>query len=1839
MMKFKSKLSLVLLMILSFIVLMGATTSLLVRRDAASAKAETIKTETTSWYDVSYDDTSLTILLSANLSDYSELNKDAALKLKDTIVEAFRSLVMEKLLGGSTAAGISAGARSAGIPMPIEAPTGDSVLGEYAEKLRERLSEKGDDDFYEFEKYLNGEYDSVIKYAVSQYIEKHPELEKSEIEKKIEEATKEVQSIVEEVIDEVAVSDSRIEENKEDLKSENTKQSDKVKEDITKVVEEGGKVTLSVTELLSMLRSLTVNDIEIYSNGKFHISGIKQLLSSLPKLSEIAKTEDGNMRFDFQVSMDTTMGKSEFKLTVGFKGDCTNVRRIAKFIADHIDIVSVDGKYNVKITLPDAFGAALARLANSDAIPDEIKHNVFAMFGKTGNELLEDFKTNYTYDQILEYVKSTDFRKIFASLIDAEKIKSFLNGYDVDLSEFSQEKIDKFINDVFGYLKKISENQSVDGIKDFLKGLGINGMPEQLEKAAQKFFDLLKEIDFEYWNAETFKEFINDETAFNAKFDELIQRATNSETARKIYDKLVGYIEKFFNKLPETLKESSILDLYNGKGEILWDGIFNIDVKGTLTSILNKIAPYMDSFAEGEGSYADKVQSLIDTWFDGEMTVERNVSLNVTASNIYKVEYAVKSKTVKTGLLPAGADVKYFADMKEANGRKIVAWVDGEGNVVEGMPEADTTVYAVTQFTATLYNGATVARNVVKTYDGKSVVLTAKAENGCMAPNAKLTYQWFKDGLAMKEATGSEVKITDIKESGAYYCVISYTLSDGTEISAKSRTITVTINKILVDLSVGEWTLDTQDNYYVYDGTEKKVEFVLPADFALPENVEYEVVGNTGINAGTYKAYIKITNSEPDMYEVKLPAVGDSEENAFEWKISPVEIEFTQEPALSVTSVEYDKEEHTTEFSFEANVDTTIFNGVVEDETLLTKTDAGVYTVKVKFTIAQDYVGNYVFNGETEIELTWEITKKVVELTEEPALYVDDIEPHVNSIVYDGKEHNARLAFKTDVDDGILVAAIDKETELTQTNAGVYKVVVTLSVSADNENNYAYDGQTKFTLTWEITKFEAKVLEIPTLEVADAVKEYEIWTVVYDGKEHEAKLTYKTNVDEEVLVGTIDKQENLKQTKAGVYTITITFAIAEAHKNNYIYNGVNQYMLTWIISKATLDFSDSYWGYGDDNTPYEDGCFVYDGTVKTLNFVLVESNGKPIPEGIKVGTPTGNFNISAATYTAKIELTGTDDENYLIVMPQTSFVWKIEQAKLDLEGYAWNYPEPFVYDGEQKLVILTSAATVALPNGVQFSYSGNRATNAGTYVASVSISGNYSSNYYVANAPSELTWTINKAKIDITNYKWKWTADSFDYSQGSIRQVKLVSETLEEKIELVKYTDNKQIAAGEYTAKAYFRIKADFAVNYEFAENNYIEHSWTIKETGGSGSLHEKVVTVGDSTITVNANVSDDVLETLKVEESTASYSNEQFNPWAKSGTHAEIVKVYSISMALPKNFSGVVVITVSDNSFDGIDAATVHVPVGTTEISTDTCEGLATTTKGNAVSFNTSSFSDFVIINQIANEKQNLWWVWLIDAIILVLLIVIIILIIRLLKSKKNNETQDDDTMVVIDAPEEENEEADDDDDDDDDDETAAVALPDDDDDDDEGEEDGGAPVVIAAAVPANDADERSIYNKSFTARLSQADDVIKSYYSELKNDILAYKGVKSRISWSFDTFNKGREKYIKLQIRGKSLYMYIALNPADLDEKYHVKDVSEMSRYATVPTMLKIRKPRSLKYAKELVAKLMENMGIARGETPNIQYKIDYKSNEALLQVGLIKIKVSKSNFEDINKKDGNN
>ena len=85
--------------------------------------------------------------------------------------------------------------------------------------------------------------------------------------------------------------------------------------------------------------------------------------------------------------------------------------------------------------------------------------------------------------------------------------------------------------------------------------------------------------------------------------------------------------------------------------------------------------------------------------------------------------------------------------------------------------------------------------------------------------------------------------------------------------------------------------------------------------------------------------------------------------------------------------------------------------------------------------------------------------------------------------------------------------------------------------------------------------------------------------------------------------------------------------------------------------------------------------------------------------------------------------------------------------------------------------------------------------------------------------------------------------------------------------------------------------------------------------------------------------------------------------------------------------------------------------------------------------------------------------------------------------------------------------------------------------------------------------------------ARLIQSPDRTKNYYSTLKNAILSYKKVKSRVSWNYDSINNGRNKLIKFNVRGKTLNVYFALNAEDyVDSKYKVI-ATETKKYAETP------------------------------------------------------------------------
>ena len=147
----------------------------------------------------------------------------------------------------------------------------------------------------------------------------------------------------------------------------------------------------------------------------------------------------------------------------------------------------------------------------------------------------------------------------------------------------------------------------------------------------------------------------------------------------------------------------------------------------------------------------------------------------------------------------------------------------------------------------------------------------------------------------------------------------------------------------------------------------------------------------------------------------------------------------------------------------------------------------------------------------------------------------------------------------------------------------------------------------------------------------------------------------------------------------------------------------------------------------------------------------------------------------------------------------------------------------------------------------------------------------------------------------------------------------------------------------------------------------------------------------------------------------------------------------------------------------------------------------------------------------------------------------------------------------------------------------------------------------------------------RSFTANLIQSNPQVKKYYNEIKNFILSYMGVKSRISWRIESFNKGRTPLFKLKIRGKTICLYCALNPDDFDKSRYFHEKTDSKSFSGTPMLIRIRSDRGLKRAKALCELVMQRFDIAQNpEAPIIDYAgaYPYDTTKRLVGRGLVKV-----------------
>ena len=159
-------------------------------------------------------------------------------------------------------------------------------------------------------------------------------------------------------------------------------------------------------------------------------------------------------------------------------------------------------------------------------------------------------------------------------------------------------------------------------------------------------------------------------------------------------------------------------------------------------------------------------------------------------------------------------------------------------------------------------------------------------------------------------------------------------------------------------------------------------------------------------------------------------------------------------------------------------------------------------------------------------------------------------------------------------------------------------------------------------------------------------------------------------------------------------------------------------------------------------------------------------------------------------------------------------------------------------------------------------------------------------------------------------------------------------------------------------------------------------------------------------------------------------------------------------------------------------------------------------------------------------------------------------------------------------------------------------------------GEEDP-ANLVAMLDVPAEPAEEAAPQeeapvkapaprSRNFAEKMRDASEIIQDRYDELKNYALRFRKLKSRISRKFDSINQGRFQFVKLGLAGKTLKLYLNMDINTTDPKFHCKDMSDKKTYVTVPTMLRIKSGRAVRYAKILIDQCAEQNNMLERRKP---------------------------------------
>ena len=325
-------------------------------------------------------------------------------------------------------------------------------------------------------------------------------------------------------------------------------------------------------------------------------------------------------------------------------------------------------------------------------------------------------------------------------------------------------------------------------------------------------------------------------------------------------------------------------------------------------------------------------------------------------------------------------------------------------------------------------------------------------------------------------------------------------------------------------------------------------------------------------------------------------------------------------------------------------------------------------------------------------------------------------------------KYNVQVVAKTFADEDVTVSAepvtYDGEAHSISVVCGIEGAVITYSTDGETyaETNPTFVNAGEYDVYFKVEKTGYEPPVTGTKKLTIAKKPVTIsWTNTsfdYDGEAHKPTAIAGNVVEGDECIVTVVGE----QTAAGTYTATVT----ALSNSNYALptEGLTK---EFTIAKVQVVI------------PAVSGSFTYDSTTKRAALTENEAS-KEFYE--RTGTTSA---INASTYTVLYSL--KDTVNYAWADGTTAnktFNWIISKANYSEFFWSVNNDYSVEYDGTEKEVTIYN-----LPTGVTASYTGNKATNAGTYTASAEFV--YDTANYNAPTIANLRWTISKVNLTETD--------------------------------------------------------------------------------------------------------------------------------------------------------------------------------------------------------------------------------------------------------------------------------------------------------------------------------------------------------------------------------------------------------------------------------------------------------------------------------------------------------